>query len=91
VFPIPQTLPSLLPTLFLTHRQKGVENDENPIDPGNKSRLRDRHATNNAAWLKRFAISLLKQMNDKESIALRRRMTGWNPEYLAQVLGLSTV
>lgn len=55
-----------------------------------ESRLRDRHAANNVAWLKRFAITLLKQINDKESIAMRRRMAGWNPEYLSQVLGIST-
>jgi hypothetical protein len=55
----------------------------------NGSRLRDRLAANNLAWLKRFALSLLKQIDDKESIAMRRRMAGWNPEYLSQVLGLS--
>lgn len=53
------------------------------------SRLRNRHAADNLAWLKRFAISLLKQQNDKESIAMRRRMAGWNSKYLAQVVGLS--
>lgn len=53
-----------------------------------ESRLRDRHAADNVAWLKRFAISLLKQRQDKESIAMRRRMAGWNTAYLAQVLGL---
>ena len=53
-----------------------------------QSRLRDRHAADNISWLKRFAISLLKQRSDKESIAMRRRMAGWNPDYLAQVLGL---
>lgn len=55
-----------------------------------ESRLRNRLAANNLAWLKRFAIGLLKQIDDKESIAMRRRMAGWNPEYLAQVLGLPT-
>ena len=53
-----------------------------------ESRLRNRHAANNVAWLKRFAISLLKQIDDKESIAMRRRLAGWNPEYLSQVLGI---
>lgn len=53
-----------------------------------ESRLRNRHAADNVAWLKRFAISLLKQCTDKESIAMRRRMAGWNTKYLAQVLGL---
>jgi len=54
-----------------------------------ESRVRDRHAADNLAWLKRFAITLLKQQNDKESIAMRRRMAGWNDDYLAQVLGMS--
>jgi predicted transposase YbfD/YdcC len=54
-----------------------------------ESRLRDRHAADNVAWLKRFAISLLKQQTDKHSIAMRRRMAGWNPDYLAQVIGIS--
>ena len=39
-----------------------------------ESRLRYRHAANNVAWLKRFAISLLKQIDDKESVAMRRRI-----------------
>jgi predicted transposase YbfD/YdcC len=54
-----------------------------------ESRLRNRIAADNVAWLKRFAISLLKQQTDKESIAMRRRMAGWNTDYLAQVLGIS--
>lgn len=54
-----------------------------------ESRLRNRHAADNIAWLKRFAITLLKQQTDKESIAMRRRMAGWNIDYLAQVLGIS--
>lgn len=53
-----------------------------------QSRLRDRLAADNLAWLRRFALSLLKQMQDKVSVAMRRRMAGWNNDYLAQVLGL---
>ena len=56
-----------------------------------ESRLRDRHAADNVSWLKRFAIGLLKQVADKESIAMRRRMAGWNIDYLSQVLGLQGV
>jgi predicted transposase YbfD/YdcC len=56
-----------------------------------ESRLRNRRAADNVAWLKRFAISLLKQCKDKNSVAMRRRMAGWNAEYLSQVLGLSRV
>jgi predicted transposase YbfD/YdcC len=54
-----------------------------------ENRTRDRHAADNLAWLKRFALSLLKQQTDKESIAMRRRMAGWNVDYLAQVLGIT--
>lgn len=54
-----------------------------------ESRVRDRHAADNLAWLKRFAISLLKQQTDKESIAMRRRKAGWNVDYLMQVLGIT--
>lgn len=54
-------------------------------------RVRERTATNNLAWLKRFGLSLLKQQNDKHSIAMRRRIAGWNLNYLAQVLGIPTL
>lgn len=53
-----------------------------------ESRLRNRVAGDNVAWLKRFALGLLKQLNHKESIAMRRRMAGWNDEFLAQVLAI---
>lgn len=53
-----------------------------------ESRVRDRTTANNLAWLKRFGLSLLKQQNDKQSIAMRRRMAGWSPDYLAKVLGI---
>lgn len=55
-----------------------------------ESRVRNRTLADNLAWLKRFAISLLKQVDDKESIAMRRRMAGWNPSFLAKVLGIPT-
>jgi|GEM_PF-2088667 len=47
---------------------------------------RNRILADNVAGLKRFAISLLKQVEDKESIAMRRRMAGWNPTYLLKVV-----
>jgi predicted transposase YbfD/YdcC len=55
-----------------------------------ESRVRNRTLADNLAWLKRFAISLLKQVDNKESIAMRRRMAGGNPNILAQVLGRPT-
>jgi predicted transposase YbfD/YdcC len=51
-------------------------------------RVRDRHAAANLSWLKRFAISLIKQHPHKESVAMKRRMAGWNVHFLAQVVGL---
>lgn len=40
-----------------------------------ENRVRNRTLADNIAWLKRFAISLLKQVDDKESIAMSRRMS----------------
>jgi predicted transposase YbfD/YdcC len=56
-----------------------------------ENRVRNRIAADNLAWLKRFGLSLLKQQTDKHSIAMRRRVAGWNINYLAQVLGIPTV
>lgn len=54
------------------------------------SRLRNRKAADNLAWLRRFAVGLLKRQPDKESVAMRRRLAGWNVDYLMQVVGLPT-
>ena len=56
-----------------------------------ESRVRERTTANNLAWLKRFGLSMLKQQKDKHSIAMRRRVAGWNLDYLAQVLGIPKV
>lgn len=56
-----------------------------------ESRVRNRTSANNLAWLKRFGLSLLKQQDDKHSVAMRRRIAGWNINYLAQVLGIPRV
>ncbi|EAQ77145.1 putative transposase [Blastopirellula marina DSM 3645] len=53
-----------------------------------ESRLRNRIAAENLAWLKRLAVSLIKQRKSKESVVMRRRMTGWNVNFLAEILGL---
>jgi predicted transposase YbfD/YdcC len=53
-----------------------------------ESRLRDRIAADNFAWLRKFAMSLLKQTPSKHSNVGRRRMAVWKEVYLAQVLGL---
>ena len=56
-----------------------------------ESRLRDRIAAENLAWIKRFAIGLIKQNPSKNSIAMQRRMAGWNEDNQTQILGLSTL
>ena len=56
-----------------------------------ESRLRDHIAAENLAWIKRFAIGLIKQNPSKNSIAMQRRMAGWNEDNLTQILGLSTL
>ena len=55
------------------------------------SRVSDRFAADNLAWFKRFAIILLKQQTDNESIAMRRRMAGWNVDNLKQVLAIKPI
>lgn len=52
-----------------------------------QSRLRTGHGAKNMAVVRHFAINLARAVNDKRSIKLRRKRAGWNPEYLATILG----
>ena len=49
-------------------------------------RTMERRMAENLAWIRRFSLSLLKQIPDKHSVATRRRMCGWSEQYLTQVL-----
>ncbi len=52
-----------------------------------ESRTRDRHVAENLAWLRRFTLGLLKQHpSRKHSLVMKRRMAGWNPAFLAEIL-----
>ncbi|MFH1107759.1 MAG: ISAs1 family transposase [Planctomycetota bacterium] len=51
-----------------------------------QSRTRNRRMADNLAWLRRFAVSLLKCHPAKESIRGKSRMAGWNNEFLMEVL-----
>lgn len=52
-----------------------------------ESRTRDRHLGENLAWLRRFALGLLKQHpNTKTSLAMKRRKAGWCVSFLSEVL-----
>jgi len=56
-----------------------------------ESRTRDRHLGENLAWLRRFALGLLKQHPDtRTSLAMKRRKAGWCLSFLSEVLFNST-
>ncbi len=55
-----------------------------------ESRLRERHLRENFAWLNRFALSLLKQHPDRQSIVMKRRSCGWSDAFLMEVATRST-
>jgi predicted transposase YbfD/YdcC len=52
-----------------------------------QSRLRSGHGAKNMAVVRHFAINLARAVNDKRSIKLRRKCAGWDPNYLADILG----
>ncbi len=51
-----------------------------------QSRARERRMADNLSWLRRFAISLLKQHPSKDSIKGKSQIAGWNNDFLLQVL-----
>src|ERR1700728_218851 len=52
-----------------------------------QSRLRSGHGAKNMAVIRHFAINLVRTVKDKRSIRLRRKRAGWDPSYLANLLG----
>lgn len=51
-----------------------------------QSRARNRQLAANLAWLRRFAISLLKRHPAKCSIKGKSRVAGWNDDFLLEVI-----
>jgi predicted transposase YbfD/YdcC len=51
-----------------------------------ESRVRQRRLADNLGWLRRLALTLLKQHPGKDSIAMKRRLAGWSVDFLMQVL-----
>lgn len=51
-----------------------------------QSRTRKDHAPENMATLRKIALQALKQINDKQSMKSRRKIAGWNNDYLIQIL-----
>jgi predicted transposase YbfD/YdcC len=54
-----------------------------------QARLRKGHGAKNMAVVRHFAINLVRAVADKKSIKRRRKVAGWNTEYLAEILGLN--
>ena len=42
------------------------------------------------AIVRHFAINLIRAATDRKSIKLRRKIAGWDPNYLAERLGATT-
>ena len=52
-----------------------------------QSRLRKGHGAKNMAIVRHFAINLARNASDKRSVKSRRKVAGWDTDYLASLLG----
>ena len=52
-----------------------------------QSRLRKGHGAKNMAIVRHFAINLVRAAKDKRSVKSRRKVAGWDTDYLAALLG----
>lgn len=55
------------------------------------SRVRKGHGAENMAVIRHFAVNLLRAVPDKKSLKLRRKIAGWNPDYLQSLIQKSAV
>ncbi len=51
-----------------------------------QSRLRRGHGARNMATVRHFALNLVRAASDKRSIKSRRKIAGWDPDYLDTIL-----
>ena len=51
-----------------------------------QSRLRKGHGARNMATVRHFALNLVRTATDKRSIKSRRKIAGWDPDYLDTIL-----
>lgn len=51
-----------------------------------ESRIRERTLADNISWIRRFAITLYKQHPSKKSMAIKRKMAGWNFSFLLELI-----
>jgi predicted transposase YbfD/YdcC len=54
-----------------------------------KARPHTGHGPANMATIRHFAFNILRTVNDKRSLKLRRNKAGRNPNYMAQIIGQS--
>jgi len=52
-----------------------------------ENRSRKDHTPENLAWIRRMTASLLAQDGTKVGVACKRKMAGWDDEYLLQIAG----
>jgi predicted transposase YbfD/YdcC len=50
------------------------------------ARVRKGHGARNMAVVRHFAINFVRAASDKKSLKTRRKVAGWNPDYLAALL-----
>jgi hypothetical protein len=53
------------------------------------SRYRTGHGAKNMAFVRRFALGLVRHSNAKGSVKIRRKRASWNPQFLLQVLQIA--
>jgi len=51
------------------------------------ARVRKGHGARNMAIVRHFAINIVRTANDKLSLKTRRKLAGWDPDYLTKILG----
>jgi predicted transposase YbfD/YdcC len=54
-----------------------------------RARSHTRHGPANMATIRHLAFNILRTVNDKRSLTLRRNKAGRNPNYMAQIVGQS--
>ena len=67
----------------------GLKDGRQPIFNEDQSRLRKGHGAKNMAVVRHFALNLVRTAKDRHSLKTRRKLAGWNLDYLAALLGAS--
>jgi len=72
--------------MILRNQEKLYEGIQEYFDAqDDRDFVRSRRLPDNLSWLRRLALTLLKQHPAKQSIAMKRRIADWNADFLMQV------